>query len=217
MIVSAICAGRPAPLPGGTVSAIAKTPLEGPVVVSLSGVTGDTQVNRRFHGYPAMAVHLFPAEHYAWLRERFGDLPALAGPGGMGENLHASGIGEEQVCIGDRFRLGTALLEASQPRQPCATIERHLGTKGVVKAMVESGRTGMFFRVLEKGTAQAGDTLDKVEGGSPDWTLRRAFFAVYGKTHADAATLAQLIALPRVSDRLVRDARKRLERPYKRL
>ena len=170
MIVRAICVGGPAMLPTGQVSAIAKHPVDGPVVISHEGLIGDTQVDRRHHGYPAMAVHLYPSEHYAWLREQFGDLPPLAAPGGMGENLHSEGVDEEAVCIGDRFRLGTALIEASQPRQPCATIERHLSTRGIVKAIVASGRCGIFFRVIEDGMAEAGHVLERVEDGSPGWT-----------------------------------------------
>ncbi|MXO92790.1 MOSC domain-containing protein [Erythrobacter arachoides] len=197
-------------LPTGQLSAIAKRAVEGPVIIGHAGVVGDTQVDRRHHGYPAMAVHLYPAENYEWLQQQFGPLAPLAAPGGMGENLHSFGIDEDAVCIGDRFRLGTAVIEASQPRQPCATIERHLSTRGVIKAIVASGRCGMFFRVLEDGVSEAGDRLELLERGSTDWSVRRAFRHVYGDGRTDKAAIAALVALPRVSDRLVRDASKRL-------
>lgn len=205
MIVEAICAGRSAPIAGGKTSAIAKSAIIGPATIGFAGVEGDTQVDRVHHGYPAMAVHLYPADHYTWLRDTFDAPAALNGPGSMGENLFVHGIDETGVRIGDRYRLGTALIEATQPRQPCATIERHFDRKGVVKAIVQSGRCGMFFRVLEPGTATAGDSLDLVARGPDDWTIRRAFFLVYGSGRPDPAELADLAALPGVSDRLVRD------------
>ncbi|MBH1943622.1 MOSC domain-containing protein [Erythrobacter sp. YJ-T3-07] len=209
LTVEAICAGRAALLPGDKRSAIAKSPLEGPVEIGPRGVAGDEQVDRKHHGFPAMAVHLYPADHYAWLKQQFDAPSALAGPGSMGENLFVHGVDETAVCIGDRFRLGTAIIEVSQPRQPCATIERHLGRKGIVKAIVESGRCGMFFRVIEPGLAQAGDTLDPMEQGAPDWTVRRAFHLVYAGGKPDRAELEELASLPRVSDRLVHDIRRK--------
>ncbi|MEL7691344.1 MOSC domain-containing protein [Citromicrobium bathyomarinum] len=209
MLVEAICAGRAASLSDGKRTAIVKSPLDGPVEFGPGGVAGDEQVDRRHHGFPAMAVHLYPADHYAWLSEQFGDLPALDGPGSMGENLFVHGIDETSVHIGDRFRLGTAVIEVSQPRQPCATIERHLGRKGVVKAIVASGRCGMFFRVVETGTARAGDVLTPLEQGATDWTVRRAFHLVYGASKPERDELDELATLPRVSDRLVRDIRRK--------
>ncbi|MEL7683854.1 MOSC domain-containing protein [Citromicrobium bathyomarinum] len=209
LTVEAICAGRAALLPGDKRSAIAKSPLDGPVEIGPRGVAGDEQVDRKHHGFPAMAVHLYPADHYAWLRDCFGERPALAGPGSMGENLFVHGVDETAVCIGDRFRLGTAIIEVSQPRQPCATIERHLGRKGIVKAIVQSGRCGMFFRVIEPGNAEAGDTLDPIEQGATNWTVRRAFHLVYAGGKPDRGELEELASLPRVSDRLVHDIRRK--------
>lgn len=209
LTVEAICAGRAALLPGDKLSAIAKSPLDGPVEIGPRGVSGDEQVDRKHHGFPAMAMHLYPADHYTWLRDTFGERPALAGPGSMGENLFVHGIDENAVCIGDRFRLGSAVIEVSQPRQPCATIERHLGRKGIVKAIVQSGRCGMFFRVIEPGVAQAGDVLEPIEQGATEWTVRRAFHLVYGGGQPDRGELEELASLPRASDRLVHDIRRK--------
>ena len=124
-------------------------------------------------------------------------------------------IDETGIRIGDRFRFGTALIEASQPRQPCATIERHLQRKGIVKAIVESGRCGIFFRVLEAGVAQAGDALDLIERGTDEWTVRRAFQLVYGVGKPDLGELDELAVLPAVSDRLVHDIRRKFPRSAK--
>ena len=208
-VIDAICSGSGHPLANGKRSGIAKQPLSGAVVIGERGIASDVQVNRKYHGFPAMALHQFPFEHHAWLIDTFGPLTPLGQPGGMGENLSASGLMEETVFIGDRFRLGSALIEVTQPRQPCATIEQHLQTKGVVKAMVAAARSGWFYRVIETGTAEAGDTLQLVERPQTIWSVRRAFAAVYGRRSAAEPELRELAALPRVSDRLVRDIAKR--------
>lgn len=207
--VEAICAGAIGSLPCGKLSGIAKGPLEGEVVIGLAGIAEDRHADRRHHGFPAMALHHYPTEHYDWLRETLGPLPRLGRPGSMGENIAARGLTESELCIGDRFRLGTALLEVSQPRQPCATIERHLGRGGIVKAIVHSGRCGWFYRILEPGTCEAGDTLAQVESGHADWTVRRTFAAVYGPS-PDKEAMREITQLARVSDRLTHDIDKRI-------
>lgn len=210
--VDALCAGHSSILPSGKKSGIRKLPLAGPVAIGTRGIAADKQVNRTYHGYPAMALHHFPHETYAWLRHHFGALPRLEGPGNMGENLSTCGVTEHEVCIGDRFRFGSAVLEVTQPRQPCATIEQHLEVKGIVKALIASARTGWFYRVLEPGEAQAGDTLLRIEQGNSRWTLARAFLATYGSARAPDAELEELAGLERVSDQLIGDINKRLAR-----
>ena len=210
--VEALCAASGTALPGGKISAIAKHPLAGAVTIGERGIAGDEQINRVHHGYPPMALHHFPHETYAWLRGHFGALPRLADAGSMGENISTIGLTEHEVWIGDRFRMGTAVIEVTQPRQPCSTIEHHLGSKGIVKALIGSARSGWFYRVLEEGAAQAGDVLERIERGYAGWSVARAFLATYGAFRATDAELADLAALPRVSDRLVADIRKRLAR-----
>lgn len=207
--VEAICAGALRPITPRKRSGIAKHPLTGPVDIGLDGIAGDEQGDRRHHGFPAMAMHQFPAEHYAWLRDKFGTIERLAGPGSMGENIAAAGLIEQDVAIGDRFRLGTALLEVSQPRQPCVTIEQHLGVPGIVKAMVEMAKCGWFYRVLEPGCWSVGDRLTLVERGASVWTIERVFRSVYA-SRPDRGAMEDIAALPRVSDRLVMDIAKRL-------
>lgn len=204
-----VCAGSIRPLASGKRSAIAKVPLAGPVPVNMDGIEGDRQADRRHHGFPAMAVHHLPCEHLRWLVARFGLPHDFERPGSLGENFSTTGLLEGNVRIGDRFRAGTALLEVSQPRQPCATIEHHLQCKGVVKAMVAEAKSGWFYRVIEPGIVSAGDILQPVERMTHRWTVSRAFQLVYGRESADLDRLAELAALDRVSDRLVRDIEKR--------
>ncbi len=212
VVIDALCAGASTILPGGRRSGIRKQPLSGPVAIGERGMVSDEQVDRTHHGYPAMALHHFPHESYAWLRHHFGALPRLDGPGAMGENISTLGLTEHDVCIGDRFRLGSAVIEVTQPRQPCSTIEQHLEAKGVVKALVAAARSGWFCRVLVPGEAQAGDALELIERGNSRWSVARAFLATYGSARAPDGELEELAALDRVSDRLKLDIGKRLAR-----
>ena len=191
--VAALCVGRSALLPDGKRSAIGKHPVLGPARIGRLGLDGDMQVDKRHHGGPEMAVHIYPLAHHAFWRERIGDHPLLGDPGAFGGNIAIAALEETQVRIGQRFRLGSSLLEVSQPRMPCATIERRFERKGMVAAILETGRCGWYFRVIEEGEAMAGDRLEPVlETGQPH-TVRAVFMTLaHPARTADPALLAEL-------------------------
>ena len=199
--VEAVCTGTARPFNGAELSAITKRPREGAVQVLIEGLAPDEQADRSVHGGPEMALHLYPLDHHPWWRGEIGDHPALDEPGGFGSNLAVTGLTEEHVHIGDRFRLGSALIEISQPRQPCWKIEHRFGQKGMVAQIVQTGRCGWYFRVLETGEVAAGDSLERVALGAADWSVARVFRAlVAGKATPDE--LAQLAALAPLTPRL---------------
>jgi MOSC domain-containing protein YiiM len=199
--IEAVCSGTARPFNGAELSAIAKRPREGSVQVLSEGLAPDEQADRTVHGGPEMALHLYPLDHHAWWRDQIGDHPALDEPGGFGSNIAVTGLLEDRVHIGDRFRLGTALIEVSQPRQPCWKIEHRFGQKGMVAKIVKTGRTGWYFRVIEPGEVAAGNTLERVALGATEWSIARVFRAlVAGK--ATAGELAQLAALETLTPRL---------------
>lgn len=175
----ALCTGAPAPLPDGRSSAIEKRAREGEMRILRLGLEGDAQADLRNHGGPDMAVHHYPVEHYAYWREVLPMVERLNTPGAFGENIHASGLVEGDVHIGDRFRFGTALLEVSMGRQPCSKLESHFGQPELVRRIIENGRCGWYYRVLEEGSARAGDSLELVERGDPHWTVERAFALLF--------------------------------------
>jgi MOSC domain-containing protein YiiM len=208
-IVTAVCTGTARPFNGAELSAITKRPREGAVQVLGEGLAPDEQADRRVHGGPEMALHLYPLDHHAWWRGHIGDHPALDEPGGFGSNLAVSGLTEEMVHIGDRFRLGTALIEVSQPRQPCWKIEHRFDHKGMVAAIIETGRCGWYFRVIETGEVAAGDSLERIATGATDWSVARAFQAlVAGKATRDE--LAELAELPALAPKMRAKATARL-------
>ena len=207
--VEAICTGTARPFNGMETSAIAKRAREGIVQLLEDGFAPDEQADRRVHGGPEMAVHLYPLDHHAWWRGELGELDLLDEPGAFGSNLAVGGLDEDAVHIGDRFRLGTALIEVSQPRQPCWKIDHRFGRKGMTARIVETGRSGWYFRVLETGEAQAGDALERVARGEEEWSVARAFRClVAGK--ASREELEALAAMESLSPKLRERARGRL-------
>jgi MOSC domain-containing protein YiiM len=153
-------------------------------------------------------VHFYPVEHYrAWRadfeqegRDRHPHLERL---GGFGENISASGMTEDIVHIGDRFRIGSALVEISQGRQPCWKIDHHFGLRGMTAGVIRTGRCGYYVRVIEEGVVAAGDAIEQVERMTHGWTVERAFQLLIAGMHrmegADAA-LRELAALETLAE-----------------
>jgi len=158
-------------------SAIGKTRVEGPAEVTRAGLTGDRQADTAVHGGPEMALHLYPSEHHAHWREAFPELSEIYKPGGFGENISSEGFTEEDLCIGDIFSAGSVRLQISQGRQPCWKLNMHTGNPAQAASFQKTGRTGWYFRVLEEGTVEAGDTLSLIERPCPDWNLREVILA----------------------------------------
>ena len=198
--VSALCAGLPKPFNGAEMSAIDKRPLPGPAMIRSFGIEGDMVADTVHHGGPDMAVHHYPRDHYAGWDAWLGGHDMLERSAAFGENIVAQGIKESDVCIGDRFRLGSALLEISQPRKPCWKIEHHFGRKGMVARIIKQHNCGWYYRVIEEGAARPGDMLERVESGHEGWNVARVFAKLYDPTHKpDPTELVAMAALERLS------------------
>jgi MOSC domain-containing protein YiiM len=192
--------GKPQPFdPKRGMSSMARSPVDRPVPLGLFGFEGDEVADPRVHGGPDKAVHFYPHEHYAAWRADLGDHLRLSAPGGFGENLSAQGLTEDRVHIGDRFRLGTALVEIAQGRQPCWKLDHHFGRKTMAADVIRTGRCGLYFRVIEPGVVAPGDAIEQVEAGPAEWTVATVFKLLIGGGHRSAkgqAAVAQLAALP---------------------
>ena len=201
--VDALLGGQSQPFRDAEASAIAKQPLAGRVAITRLGLAGDMQADRVHHGGPDMALHLYPLDHHQAWEADIGAHDLLSDSGGFGSNLAVRGLVEADLAIGDRLRLGNALIEVSRPRQPCWKTEHRFAQKGMVKRILATGRCGWYFRVLEEGFAQAGDQLALVERGDPEWTVARCFAAFWGTAAPrDPAELAAALALPALADAL---------------
>ncbi|MGL5998809.1 MAG: MOSC domain-containing protein [Pseudomonas proteolytica] len=190
----------------GSQSAIDKQPQQGQLKVSTLGLHGDEQGDLRVHGGVEKAIHHYPLEHYARWADELGAHPLLTQPGAFGENFSTTGWSEHDVCLGDRIRVGTALLEVSQGRMPCWKLSDRFAVANLALRVQQSGRTGWYYRVLEEGVVSAGDSLQRVERPFADWSLARLSAVLFDK-RVDTPLLRECLALP-----LVPSWRRTLER-----
>jgi len=141
-------------------TSIFKEPVQGSVHVARLNLDGDRQADLTVHGGVHKAVYGYPSEHYAFWRS---ELPDHEFPwGAFGENLTTEGLLEEQVHIGDRFRVGTAELVVTQPRMPCYKLGIRHGRPDMVKRFLASRRSGFYFSVAAEGRVEAGDPVTLV-------------------------------------------------------
>lgn len=177
-------------------SGIAKTTVSGPVEVLPENIRGDAQANLRVHGGPDKAICAYPQEHLHFWSQALG-LPMQ--PGAFGENLTTLGLTEDNVCVGDVFRVGTAILQVSQPRQPCWKLARRWAVSDLQARVESSGKTGWYFRVLQTGTVAAGDAFTLESRDHPEWPIARANAIMHAKPF-DLASSAKLARCPALSE-----------------
>ena len=181
---------------GDSTSAIAKSVVSDPRIVGFLGIDGDSQADLSVHGGPDKAIHHYPRDHYSFWADELGAMPLLDKAGAFGENISTAGLTETDVCIGDRYRIGTALVEVSQGRQPCWKQGHRFGDPRVVATMVRTARCGWYYRVIEEGLLTAGDTITLASRPYPNWTVERVIrLLIGGAGKHDAESVATLAAL----------------------
>ncbi len=181
------------PWDGKDPSAIGKTSVAGHHEINEFGFVADQQADLVNHGGHDKAIHHYAADHYVdWIAE--GEISDGTKPAAFGENIASSGMTEKMLCVGDTLRLGTAVVQISQGRQPCWKVSEHTENKRMAYLFQKTGRTGWYYRVLEPGTAGVGDTVSLLGRTQPNWTVERVTAARLSRrvSEADAAILADM-------------------------
>lgn len=202
-------------------SAIAKEPVDRPLWLSRTGLEGDAVADTAVHGGPEKAVLAGAMARLPFWR-RLLDRDDV-GPGAFGENLMFEGVTEDDLCVGDSFALGEAVVQVSQPRQPCWKQARRWRRRDLALQMQRTGYTGWYFRVLEEGLVAPDYELRLLERPQPEWTVTRANQVMHGRP-VDLVAAARLstchLLTPRWRESLERlaqgaggDAKARLEGP----
>jgi MOSC domain-containing protein YiiM len=178
---------------GIVVTSIFKTPVEGRVVLAGYNLEGDRQSDLRVHGGPYKAVYLYPFEHYAyWKQElRDADLPY----GAFGENLTTDGLIEDEIHIGDQVRIGSAILQVTQPRMPCYKLALRFGRADMVKRFWASGRSGIYFSVVEEGELEPGDRVEVV-ARDPNHVSVRDVVRLFKREVEDEELMERVLKVP---------------------
>ncbi|MEP4197513.1 MAG: MOSC domain-containing protein [Aliishimia sp.] len=179
-------------------SAIGKIPVIGQHDIDEFGFSEDEQADLANHGGIDKAIHHYASEHYQqWIAE--GVIPSRTVPAAFGENIATEGMTEWTLCIGDKLRLGTAVVQISQGRQPCWKVSEHTGNAKMAYLFQKTSRTGWYYRVLEAGTAGRGDQVTLLERTQPDWSVARVTAARL--TRRVSAQDAEILAgLPELAD-----------------
>ncbi|MDH3759567.1 MAG: MOSC domain-containing protein [Gammaproteobacteria bacterium] len=137
---------------------IFKAPAKGPLMARTLGIEGDEQADLVLHGGIDKAVYAFPSEHYSYYQNILSEEPYS--PGQFGENLTTEGLLESAVRIGNRYRVGEAVFEVSQPRSPCYKFAIKMGSVEALSLCIGSAKTGFYLRVLREGIIQSGDEIE---------------------------------------------------------
>ncbi|MEU4572871.1 MOSC domain-containing protein [Nonomuraea sp. ATR24] len=170
-------------------TAIDKRPVTHRVEVRAGGLAGDERADREHHGAPGHAVYAYAREDYDWWEAELG---RELRDGRFGENLTVSGVDVNGALIGERWRVGTALLEVTGPRVPCVVFRNWLDEPAWVRRFTEARRTGAYLRVVEPGELGAGDAVDVVSRPGGSVTVAESFLAYHG----DEELLRRILALP---------------------
>lgn len=179
--------GRPAK------SAIWKTPVNGRIAARGVNLEGDDQADRKAHGGPDKAVYAYAMEDVRWWEEKLG---RSLQHGEFGENLTTEGVAVNDAPIGERWAIGTAVFEISEPRIPCWRLGVRMNDQGFVRRFTEALRPGTYLRIIVEGVIGAGDEIRIIETPDHDLTVRD-IFRIYTR---DRGEVERLLTVARISE-----------------
>jgi len=194
--VLSVNVGRARPVRTGTrtvTTAIWKAPVGGRVAVRGVNLDGDDQADRSVHGGPDKAVYAYAIEEIYWWEAELG---RELGPAAFGENLTTEGLDVSGALVGERWRVGTTLLEIVQPRLPCFKLGLRMGDPSFVRRFGQASRPGAYLRIIEEGALGPGDAVEVDVGTRPDHgvTVRLISDAIL----LDHSLIPQVLAAPQL-------------------
>src|SRR3954471_10618848 len=177
-------------------TAIWKSPVEGPRTVHRINIDGDDQADRRAHGGEHRAVFVYQLGSYRHWERELGRHDFSYGQ--FGENFTVEGLSDDEVCVGDRYRIGGAAFEVTQPRVTCYRVGIRMNDPRIPALLVSHRRPGFYFRVLEEGDVQAGDEITKVASGPEQMTVAEVSALLYLPGH-QRQQLIRALRIPALS------------------
>ncbi len=175
-------------------SAIWKSPVAGRIAARGVNLDGDEQVDRKVHGGPHKAVYAYATEDSRWWEQQLGRSISF---GEFGENLTLEGVDVNGALIGERWQIGTTLLEVSEPRIPCWRLGVRMNDELFPRRFTEAMRPGAYFRIVIEGELGANDEVRRAELPEQDLTIRDVF-RIYTR---DRHQVERLLAVPQLSER----------------
>jgi len=158
---------------------IHKKPTSTPIYLEKENVKGDEVTNRKVHGGEFKACYLFSADHYQHWENLY---PNLSWHYGMlGENLTVEGLDETQLYVGDIYKVGNAIIQVTQPREPCTTFASKMGTINIMEQFIAHGKPGTYTRVLQEGNVTVGDTFELIEKAKNSISIANFFKLIFDR------------------------------------
>ena len=178
---------------------IYKNPVNHPIFLDDQGVKGDEVSDRKVHGGHFKACYLFSVDHYPYWKRLY---PNLKWDYGMfGENLTVSGLDESKILIGDIYKIGEALVQVTQPREPCFKFGIKFGNQGVLKQFIDHVHPGLYVRILESGFVKVNDKVTLIEQAKNSLTVQDFYKLVFAKNknqeHLKLAVDLESLPLPK--------------------
>jgi MOSC domain-containing protein YiiM len=176
-------------------TAIDKEPVMEPVAVHPLGLEGDAQADRKVHGGPHQAVYSYAIEHYPFWQQFL--QRSRLDYGSFGENLTTSGLLETEVYVGDIHRMGSVVLQVTSCRLPCFKFAHKMGSSAILKPFLESGHSGLYYKVLEPGIISPGDPIEVIARDPRAMTVRTilGLYRFHEGTREDLKKALQIDAL----------------------
>jgi ferredoxin-NADP reductase/MOSC domain-containing protein YiiM len=191
-------------------TAVWKRPVDGPVQVRRLNIDGDGQGDLAGHGGENRAVFVYQIESYQYWQDQLGRDDFEYGQ--FGENFTVTGLGDDQVCIGDRYRIGEAVFEVTQPRVTCYRVGIRMNDPQIPALLVSRHRPGFYLRVLREGAVQAGDDIEQVDSGPQAMTVAETDALLYLPGHP-RKQLLRALQIPALSPGWQASFRAMLDQP----
>ncbi|WP_028282741.1 MOSC domain-containing protein [Olleya marilimosa] len=169
---------------------IYKYPTKEGIYLNKEEVKGDEVSDRKHHGGIFKACYLFSEDHYAYWQNLYPNLDFNYGI--FGENLTVKGLDETKISVGDIYKIGTALVQVTQPREPCFKLGIRFGTQAILKQFIKHARPGTYVRVLEEGLIKPGDKMILVQAATNSLTTTQLFSLLFAK-QKDQSQLALIV------------------------
>ena len=166
---------------------IFKYPVDEAIFLGSEDVENDQVIDRKYHGGKDKACYLYSADHYKYWKSIY---PELELPWGMfGENLTVEGLNESEINIGDVFKIGETIVQATEPRQPCFKLEFRFNDNQIVRKFVDSGFSGVYLRVLKTGWVAQGNSMERLEK-KDSISIQKVFEMLYASEFDEAVKIA---------------------------
>ncbi|MDH7446535.1 MOSC domain-containing protein [Aquimarina sp. 2201CG14-23] len=187
---------------------IYKYPVDKPIFLDREDVEGDHVVDRKVHGGIDKACYLYSANHYPFWKEKYPDLEWNYGM--FGENLTVEGFDERNIKIGAIYKLGSATVQISRPRQPCYKLGIKFGTQKILKQFIDSLFPGVYVRILQPGVVNTKDEFTLIEDTNDGVSVSEIYTLIY---HYDKSKHADILSKA-LNNNLVSDSDKKYFRKH---